>query len=228
MQFDKVKTLKFDFNRIQLKKKEKARLPKWFKYFSLFIGVQSILLGYNIFLVKENIIEKTKETEHAFIIYKNLTEALKKGNDEQAINSFIKLKSSSYGITDLLSAVVVKKIYLEENNIKHEYRMKIQPETKKMLISIYNSNINSGLNKEKYDLNKVNCFFMDFSCHIFKPIFVKKVRGDFIQSIENKLNIDNYDIAHPKEFKNWHKQLNKEDGSTNNLKSPGSIYYGEK
>lgn len=227
--FDKIP--EFDFNKKHIKKEEKKPFIKFYNLLFAFVGIQIMFFSHNTFLLTNNLNAKSEETLKFFPIFKNLSEALKKGDDEKAINEFIKLKSSPFAVTDMLSSNIIRSLYIDETiepNKRNKDSFNIKSETKKTLLSIYQNNINSGLNKEKQDIENIQCYFIDFSCRIFKPI-LKDTLIKPIFSIEKKLNIANYNISHPDEFKKWQQKINQdlENGIKNKelLQSPGDIYY---
>lgn len=229
--FNKIKVPEFDFNKKNIKKEEKKPSFKWMNILSAFIGIQVLFFGYNTFLLTNNTYVKSEEILKVFPLFQEVRQDLKKGNDEKAINDFIKLKSSSFAITDLLASTIITSVYIDdtiEPNKRDEYSFNVKPETKKLLLSIYQNNLNSGLNKEKQDLENMQCFLIDFSCHLFKPIWVNELKK-ITSNMEDKLNIANYNISHPEEFKAWQKnisvKLEKGNQPSEELRTPGHIYY---
>lgn len=232
--FKKIDVSEFDFTKSAIHVKAKKEKTAWNKFFSLFLGTQLLFFIYDGFLLQNQLIQKGEETQKNFPTYEKLRASLKAGDDEQVINNFIHLKSAPFAINDLLSASIINLIYIDdtiERNKKEEYNINIKPETKQLLTSIYLNNINSGLKKENYTLKNTQCFLLDLSCQLLKPILFNQLI-QYNSIIEDKLNIANYDIAHPKEFKEWYKNTSKilatGNPMTEVLKSPGHIYYKQK
>lgn len=128
-----------------------------------------------------------------------------------------------------------------ENIIKLKYHLKsldekyfhynVTPETKKILVSIYMNNLNSGFNKEKHALDNVACFFLDISCHV--GVSWRQNAIEPLQALtESRLKAATYDINHPEEYKQWHKQLrykmNAKVLTFEDWESPGNMLFGKK
>lgn len=194
------------------KKKDHSKNKKHqLKIFILAVVMSQIsFLCHNIGLVKTTI-ESHKINKQVINSYEKLREAKIKGDQEVIITEFINMKNSQNPMGELLSASLIKEnianeVWENESYKKTEdyklYGSKITPRTKKILEAIYKTNMNSGLKAQYKRIDALECFIADFSCHIGKPMMQKEMKHS-LQQIEVLLNKDNYDIAHPEEFKKW-------------------------
>lgn len=217
----------FDFYKKDTKPNKKALKKKLSTGVSIFLGIQLIFGGYNLFRSQNHIDTMVEKSNQLYSDYASMHKAIIKGDQNKSIELFTKIKHQNTPVADLLisGSMTVIKRPLDES-IPVEYRYKLTPETVNILNSIYENNWNSGILEQKKSVDNIQCFIGDFTCYVGR-YFIQDKMNEFIEVVDKKLKSSHYNNTHYDEFLAWQNafsQRAKEGKFLKDERTPGQKY----
>lgn len=193
----------FDFYKKDIKKNKTNFKKKLSTGFSIFLGIQLILGGYNLFRSQNYINSMIEQSTQIYTDYAAMHKAIIKGDQNKSIELFTKIKYQNTAVADLLisgSMNVIKRPMSE--NVPVEYSYKLTPQTIGILNSIYENNWNSGIMAQQRENDNIKCLIGDFTCYVGR-YFVQDKMNQYSQVVYKKIQASHYNNTHYDEFLKW-------------------------
>lgn len=217
----------FDFYKKDTKPNKKALKKKLSTGVSIFLGIQLIFGGYNLFRSQNHIDAIVEQSNQVYNDFSAMRTAMIKGDQNKSIELFTKLKYQNTPVADLIisgSMTVIKRPV--DNSVPVEYSYKLTPQTVDTLNSIYENNWNSGIIAQQKAVDNIQCFIGDFTCYIGR-YFIQNKMNEFTDIVGKKLQSSHYNNTHYDEFLTWQKgfsQRAKEGKFLKDERTPGDKY----